>query len=127
MMALPPGPYKPYSSNSVGEHVQNNYEFFNDIFDDKNYRDDLFAMDQDGLRKELEKEYGLKIPPEVKIVLIDLESARMQPDDIDPTRDTFYQLVMPPTPRRHPGSPEYKHDQAWEDAWYHAIVDSYGM
>ena len=77
-------------------------------------------------------EYGLVIPPGVRIVLVDLETARLHYNgptlDTTPvTGDTFYQLVMPPVPRRHPGNAEYKHDQQWEDAWYHAIVDSYGM
>src|SRR5262245_25898332 len=126
--ALPPGPYKPYNSRKVGQQIQNNYEFLKYLFDDdnKDYRDELFGMNDDDLRTELAG-YGLVIPKEVRIVLIDLEFARMQPTDIKPDKDTFYQLVLPPVPRRHPDSPEYKHDQQWEDAWYHAIVDSYGM
>jgi hypothetical protein len=130
---LPAGPYKPYDPTKVGDQVQNNYEFMKEIFGpgQAQYRQQLLAMSDNDLRTEL-AEYGLVIPQGVRIVLVDLETAKMHhnggPIDLTPgTGDTFYQLVMPPVPRRHPNSSEYRHDQQWEDAWYHAIVDSYGM
>jgi hypothetical protein len=130
-MTLPKGPYKPYDPQQVGAQVQNNYAFLHKLFAANNsqYRQKLFAMTDAQLTTEL-AEYGLVIPPGVRIVLVDLEIAQMHcngPQPIDPTQETFYQLVMPPVPRLHPGSAQYKHDQQWEDAWYHAIVDSYGM
>src|SRR5262249_46661937 len=131
MMALPPGPYKPYDPLKVGDAVEGNYWFLDKFFGPGGgaFRKSILAMNENQLRDELAK-YGLEIPKGVRLVVVDLETAVVRPADgnpINPAQDTFYQLVMPPTPRRHPNNAQYKHDQQWEDAWYHAMVDSYGM
>ena len=48
---------------------------------------------------------------------------------INPSNDYFYLLILPPVPNNanYAGQPGYKDMQAWESAWYHAIVDGYGM
>jgi hypothetical protein len=129
MMAIPPGPYKPFDPLKVGEAVQGNYWFLDKLFapGGNAYRQSILAMNDNQLRQEL-SEYGLDIPQGVRLVVVDLETATLQPvGGALNAQDPFYQLVMPPAPRRHAGNAQYRHDQQWEDAWYHAIVDSYGM
>jgi hypothetical protein len=62
----------------------------------------------------------------IRIIVVDVQYARMKwyPDNvlIDPVNELFYLLVMPPVPQTY--DPVM---QGWESAWYHAIVDGFGM
>jgi hypothetical protein len=127
-------PFKPpYAYSSLGDQVQLNYNFLERLFDpgtQEAFRKSFFdSKDEPHLRNML-RGYDIDIPAPTRIVLVDLENAKWfvhDPKAFDPVSQDFYQLVMPPVPRKHPGSDEYKESQQYEDAWYHAVVDSYGM
>jgi len=93
-------------------------------------------MSEDEVRAVLVT-YGIVIPRQtdqgdpLRIMLVDVQNAQtwQEPPPINPVTDYFYLLVMPPVPSNpnYPGQPGYQDMQAWESAWYHAIVDGYGM
>jgi hypothetical protein len=64
-------------------------------------------------------------------MLVDVQSTQtwQAHPPIDPNNNYFYLLVLPPVPTRYDpvAQPGYEEMQAWESAWYHAIVDGYGM
>ena len=67
---------------------------------------------------------GAKPPNPIHIVLVDVQTAHLKCyyKKFNAANDLFYLLVMPPIPT------QYNADmQAWESAWYHAIVDGFGM
>ena len=123
------GPTKPYDEHKVGKQLQTNYAFLERLFGprQKAFRDRFFnCKNETALRRALGRA-GVKVTPGVRIMILDVEYARTKSFGvINPRRDNFYILVMPPVPRRKK-SEDYKDSQAWEGAWYHAIVDSYGM
>ncbi len=123
------GPTKPYDEDKVGQQVQMNYKFIDKLFGrgQKAFRDRFFrCRTEAALRRALKRE-GVNVRPGVRLMILDVENARTKVfGTINPRRDNFYVMVMPPVPRRRK-SEDYKDSQAWEGAWYHAIVDSYGM
>jgi hypothetical protein len=124
-----PGPTKPYDEKKVGDQLQANYVFLEKLFgtQQKAFRDRFFRCATEAkLRSALSRE-KIKVPSDVRIMLVDVEFARMKTfGSVNPRRDKFYILVMPPVPRRE-RTEDYKEMQAWQGAWYHAIVDGYGM
>jgi len=130
------GPTKHYDENKIGQHVQINYKFIEKLFNkrgQKAFRDKLFSCaDEAALRRAL-KRLRIDVPNSVRIILVDIQYARMKsyPPHINPTKDSFYMLVMPPVPTNKktadPKRTDYTEMQAWESAWLHAIVDGYGM
>jgi hypothetical protein len=136
-----PGPWKPPSYYSkAGTTTQVLYAFVQELFDATNgpaLRNQLMtAHDEDEVRAILNSR-GIVIPrltgttgsAPVRIKIVDVQSARVweQQPAIDPNNDFFHVLVMPPVPSNYAGQPGYTDMQAWESAWYHAIVDGYGM
>jgi hypothetical protein len=121
-------PTKPYNSDKVGEAAQHNYKFFEDCFDPGNgpFRDWFFnsSTTEDAVRAKL-KDYKLEVPGSVKLVVVDLENARMRNWGLNPKTQDFYEFIMPPVPRRSEDD-DYE-GQQWEEAWHHAIADGYGM
>jgi hypothetical protein len=122
-------PTKPYSADKVGEAAQHNYKFFEDCFDPGNgpFRDWFFAAStgEEDVRAKL-KDYKLVVPGSVKLVVVDLENARMRNWSLNPKTQDFYEFIMPPVPRRSEDD-DYVEGQLWEEAWFHAMVDGYGM
>jgi len=123
-------PTKPYNEYKVGEVVQHNYKFFGDCFDPSNgpFRDWFFAgsTTEDDVRAKL-KAYQLDIPVGIKLVVVDLQNARIRNWSLtDPKAQEFYEFIMPPVPQRSDNE-DYVESQQWEEAWFHAIVDGYGM
>jgi hypothetical protein len=134
MPAPPPGPYKPWSYADVGAYTQHNYAFVDTLFQDgpgepnpgirRSYRH--YTGNQ--LRLQIQSDLGLTIPSDVKVGVFDIELAHFHnPEAINFSADAYYIMVLPPFPRQNPGNNVYIRDQAWQDAWYHAVVDGYGM
>ena len=89
-------------------------------------RDELITASQ-GQLKEVLTANKIPFDPNVKIVVVDLETARTNGFAANPSQVNFYTLVLPPEPRRNGNEPHYKTMQGWAAAYYHAINDSYGM
>ncbi|MGB8433408.1 MAG: hypothetical protein WCE38_04010 [Burkholderiales bacterium] len=89
-------------------------------------RDQLIAASQ-GQLKEIFTANNIPFDPNVKILVVDLETARTNGFEANPSPLNFYTFVLPPEPRRNSDEPHYKAMQAWATAYYHAINDSYGM
>jgi len=131
--AMPP--VKPYNWDKTGEAAQNNYKFFEDCFDpnpttNKAFRDWFFnpSTSEDDVRKKLKNTYHLDIPATIKLAVVDLQWARCKNWSItNPQTQDFYSLIMPPRPTRWPNNQYYVESQQWEESWFHAIVDGYGM
>lgn len=135
-----PGPWKPYNANLIGVTTQHLYGFLQELFGNQGQalRDQLMhANDENQLRIMLGN-WGILIPANVnglplRIMMVDIQNARTWQDrnqnPIKPNTDYFYLLTLPPVPSNpnYAGQPGYKDMQAWESAWYHAIVDGYGM
>jgi hypothetical protein len=127
-----PGPTKPFDPALVGKEVQKYKVILDRLFDNAGHqalRDTLYnCADETALRDAFKTQLDIDIAADVRIMLIDVENARWKSFDpqIDPKKDKFYVYILPPIPRRSTVA-EYKTMQAWEGAWYHAMVDSYGM
>jgi len=128
-------PKKEYDEAKVGETLQKIYTFSEQIFglkshiDQKEVRNQFFepAATEDTVRALIHKFLGIKVAQSTKIMVVDIENARTRTfGTIDAAKDDFYVFVMPPVPRRSK-TDDYKESQAWEGAWYHSIVDGYGM
>jgi hypothetical protein len=125
-------PWKSYL-NPVGQTVDNLHWFLDQLFgaSQQAFRDQFFHLsDEDQLRNLLATN-RIFIPatdPQsgnpIRIMLVDVENARCHHygAHINPATDLFYLLVMPPVPRHYDPTM-----QNWESAWYHAIVDGFGM
>jgi hypothetical protein len=138
-----PGPWKSYDLGQVGTTSQYLYNFVQLLFGPGNaaVRSTLLGALNEAQLRTLLQSYGISIPsniggtgsPPLRIMLVDIESAQTWQDPtqpkINPTTDFFYVLVMPPVPTRFDPAvqPGYEEMQAWESAWYHAVVDGYGM
>ena len=127
-----PGPAKPYPNGAVGTQAQANFELLQKLFSaasGQTTRDSLFACaSEEALRTTLGAA-GITIPAPIRIILVDVENARMKDFGAArgaPTNEDFYMLVLPPVPRRS-GDPKYVEAQTWEAAWHHAVVEGYGM
>jgi hypothetical protein len=134
--------HKPYDQAKVGEVMQTNYRFLQNLFSEqkkwgpqgqeKTLRDFLLSCaDEEKLRTALAAE-GINIAAPVRIVLFDVETAKERKFDppINVANDSFYVLVLPPTLRREPEMPRrlvYIESQSWTGAYYHAVSDGYGM
>jgi hypothetical protein len=138
---MPGGPWKPYNANLVGVTTQALYTFVQELFSPRGpaLRTQLLnAPDENQLRLMLGN-WGIFIPtniggagsPPLRIMLVDVQSTQtwQAHPPIDPNNNYFYLLVLPPVPTRYDpvAQPGYEEMQAWESAWYHAIVDGYGM
>jgi hypothetical protein len=127
-------PVKPYNWANVGDAAQHNYKFFEDCFDpnpatNKAFRDWFFdsSTTEPNVRTKLKNTYHLDIPAPIKLVVVDLQWARCKNWSLtDPATQDFYEFIMPPRPTRWPDK-YYVESQQWEEAWFHAIVDGYGM
>jgi hypothetical protein len=133
-----PGPWKPWNSAETGEYTQLNYEFLYKMFKEGTgepaggYRYRYLNYDGPALRQQLVADLGILLPDDVKPYVFDCETVQSNdPEQVDWNNDTWYVMVLPPTPRGrtlpNPPSKDYTDDQAWEGAWYHAMVDSMGM
>jgi hypothetical protein len=126
--------YQYWDEDNVGTYVQNNYEFMDQLFGVKgdHLRKILWdaANDSEGALRDLmnAKLPHLKIPNTVRVGLADLQAPRYKDFGIN-AGDTYYIMVLPPNPQRQPQSTQqtYIDDQEWENAFYHATVDGYGM
>jgi hypothetical protein len=88
------------------------------------------ASDENTLRAKMNAELPhLKIPANVRVGVLDLQTAHYKDWGISTQNETYYIMVLPPNPQRQPQSTQstYIDDQEWENAWYHATVDGYGM
>jgi hypothetical protein len=138
-----PGPWKPYDYAQVGVTTQHLYEFLQKLFGPGNaaFRANLLAAPDERQLRIMLGDWGIFIPthigatgsPPLRIMLVDIQSTHTWQDPtqapINPDTDYFYLLVMPPVPTRYDPAvqPGYEEMQAWESAWYHAMVDGYGM
>jgi hypothetical protein len=136
-----PGPYKPWNETVVGDYVQRNYNFLDQMFSEGNglgpTRQRYLGYTGHQLRQNINTDLHILIPPSVKVGVFDCETVAFNdPDHIAYGSDEYYILVLPPTPRgvpippfppANPPSQDHTDDQAWDSAWYHAIVDGYGM
>jgi hypothetical protein len=131
-----PGPTKPYYGAKIGQQVQTNYEFIEKLFDQKGqqaFRDSLFAHSTEAALRAALATLGVNVHAGVRLMVVDIQYARTKtyPPTIDPKKDDFYVLILPPVPMNKPTADpnrtDYIEDQAWEGAWHHAIVDGYGM
>jgi hypothetical protein len=138
-----PGPWKPYNIAQVGVTTEHLYEFLQQLFGSGNaaFRANLLAAPDERQLRIMLGDWGIFIPtdiggtgsPPLRIMLVDIQSTRTWQDPnqapINPATDYFYVLVMPPVPTRYDPAvqPGYEEMQAWESAWYHAMVDGYGM
>jgi hypothetical protein len=140
---------------SIGATVDTLKEFIGKLFDPGKYpgfRDQFFddpsqpgypagsTLNEPIIRRML-KQQGINIPEthtvggqkhDIRIVIVDVQNARLASYETDPKlfgrkeidkNDWFYLLVMPPVP----SIPAEVDLQTYESAWYHAIVDGYGM
>jgi hypothetical protein len=131
----PPGPYEHWVESLVGFKAQNNLRFLNTLWDQNRVpqlRDEIWAVAQDepNFRYYLNANWNIVIPPDVHLMLVDLENARTHSYVTDPVHQAFYALVLPPNlhrPTSDPSKIDYKLMQALSGAWYHATSDSYGM
>jgi hypothetical protein len=127
-------PWKPYLY-PVGSTVDNLYGFLQSLFDPANqqaFRDSFFNLKTEAELRDLLLTNKIYIPVDdstpqknpIRIMVVDVEYARCISYDkkIDPKTDFFYLLVMPPVPHKYDTKM-----QTWESAWYHAIVDGFGM
>jgi hypothetical protein len=126
--------YQYWNENNVGTYVQDNYKFMDKLFSPKHgpgLRDSLVnAPDEDTLRDTMNAELPhLKIPKKVRVGVADLETAKYKDWGINTKSDIYYIMVLPPNPQRPSQSTDqnYIDDQEWTNAWYHAMVDGYGM
>jgi hypothetical protein len=117
-----------------GAKAQRNYNFLELLWDAANgttFRADLIAKAQasqaDLLADSSIVDLQLNLPPDVYIVLLDLESGRLVYEDTRPPPDPFYILMLPATPKRRLGSRSYKNAQQWDEAWHHAVRETGGM
>src|SRR5215217_8605252 len=115
-----PGPTKVYDETKVGAQVQTYYAFLEKLFDavgQQAFRNGLFAYPTEAaLRTALGLE-GIVVPANVRIMLVDIQYARTKDFGIDPSKDDFYVLVLPPMPSRQTADAtkkDYKEMQAWE-------------
>jgi hypothetical protein len=130
-----------YDEEGVGTNAQINSVFLKQLWDPDNgsaFRSRLLnARDEKTLRDLLDAN-DIKIRPDtVRIVVFDVESAKVQiyrrpqdnpnePPRIDTGNENFYVLVLPPSPKRHDNT-GYRNMQRSAAAYYHAVNESYGM
>ena len=141
-MAIVPGPYKPWDETVVGDYVQRNYNFLDQMFSEGkgaptgSTRDRYLNYTGPQLRQHVNNDLHIPIPAQVKIGVFDCETVKFNdPDHIAFNNDAYYILVLPPMPRGYspnppppnPPSQDHTDDQAWHSAWYHSVVDGYGM
>jgi hypothetical protein len=124
--------YQYWNEDNVGTYVQNNYKFMDKLFSrhGDNLRSSLVnAPDEATLRARMNAELPqLNIPLNVRVGVLDLQTPKYKDWGIA-DGDTYYIMVLPPNPQRQPQSTQstYIDDQEWENAFYHATVDGYGM
>jgi len=124
-----PGPTKPYAEYNVGATIQTNYAFLEELWGERGpaLREELFARPSEASLRSLLGAWSITIADDVRIMLVDIESARVKTHgNINPATESFYVLVLPPVPRRE-SEEIYKEMQAWTGAYYHAGSDGYGM
>jgi hypothetical protein len=122
-------PWTPnWDDGTVGTRAQANYKFIVELWRDNSLRTSLLRKaeeDQNDLRRELNERLQLKIDDYVNILVIDLGTGTMKPEKLPPGE--FYSLLLPANPTRMPDNPPYKYNQAWTEAWYHAVREAGGM
>jgi len=149
------GPFKRFDPTQVGARAQAYREFAQKAFFGdtagaqqidgqtfrKNLRDFAKRNTQQQLLDLLNNTHNLKIPATngaddqhgdpLKLMIVDIDlGAPYTASDVSPLpdeNDAFYIFVIPPTPQRVPNNKAYQEMQAFESAWYHAIVDGYGL
>jgi hypothetical protein len=132
-LQLRPGPWSwPDPQNKlVGQEAQEFYHLLEAIYDeDKPARKDIIASaekSEGDLRNYMKKEWQIEIPGDLRILVVDIQNARMihHVPAIDPTKHSFYVMVIPPPIRIKDDN--YRHWQALSGAWFHAINDGWGM
>jgi hypothetical protein len=139
-----PGPWKPYDEDTVGPLTEALYRFlhYHLFVPGDQVRGALMNAGNEGQLRMMLGQYGIFIPERIdmndpnsaplRIMLVDVQTANIWQEPgrpINYNNDYFYVLVMPPIPSNanYAGQPGYQDMQAWESAWYHAIVDGYGM
>jgi hypothetical protein len=128
-----PGPVDaaPAALGTVQEAIRGNYKFLQKLFDPQTgakLRKDLFNQkDEAGLRAFLGSQW-LAVRPNVRLMLVDIENGqtKVYGSAIDPSKEEWYVLVLPPVPRRSK-DPQYLDMQTWAEATFHATNDGYGM
>ncbi len=132
------GPTKPYDPADVKNQLGHNYDFTAKLFGQgqQAFRNTFFNCTTEAALRALLLAEKITVAADVRIMLVDVENARSKTfGPIDASNEKFYVLVMAPVPRgdgrpaANPPAvdPGYIDMQAWENAWYHAIVDGYGM
>jgi hypothetical protein len=124
------GPWSSWGSNdSVGQQAQLFYNFLEAVYENPQVRIDLFAKPSEAAVKDyLQTTWGIIIPDEVRMMLVDIENAITKSYINDPRKDPFYVMVIPPDLRKKPSTDaSYKEAQALSGAWFHATNDGWGM
>jgi len=125
-----PGPWSNWGSNdTIGQQAQLFYNLLEAIYSNPLVRGDLFAQPSEAALKDyLLTTWGIAIPAEVRMMLVDIENARTKTYISDPGKEAFYVMVIPPALRRKPSTDDsYKEAQALSGAWFHATNDGWGM
>ena len=125
-----PKPVKAEYQDRIGSVAQVHFEFLvRKLWDDRTgpalRQQFISTTSQEGL-KALLQEHKIEFPTGAQIMVVDLENAKTNGLNAQPSAD-YYILVLPPKPARHGGETHYLEMQAWSAAYYHAINDSYGM
>ena len=125
-----PGPRKTDYSDRIIDVTQTNFEFLLKKLwgtGGAALRDQLITTQDEEVLRGLLAEHKIEVEPNTRLMIVDIEGARMNNLVTNATTQDFYVLVLPPKPRRHPDNALYKEMQGWMTAHYHAVNDSYGM
>jgi hypothetical protein len=138
VMSKQPGPHKDWDEEKTAAYIELNYEFLEHLWGEERKWGDpkdpvtlrhhlLSCQNEEALRAALQVE-DINIDADVRIMLVDIETAQTKMDEpkINPAKDAFYVLVLPPKLRRQQDH-NFMEVQAWRGAYYHAFSDGYGM
>lgn len=128
------GPYKP-TNYDVWAQVAIYDAFVAKIFADMTYRAQFTDPNKTwtDLYNLIKNDLGLDIGSGTKIFAVDIQTGatnvKGQNDNnpIDPSKDRWYTLILPPLPVKNPGNTAYMEAMKGEAAWHHTVVEGYGM
>jgi hypothetical protein len=97
------------------------------VTEDADLRKNLLGYSQSGLKDLIREKLKTELGPNVSVVVVDLETAKMMP--ATPTQGVngeFYIFFLPAYPRGRLDK-SYIASQQWAEAWYHAVHETGGM
>jgi hypothetical protein len=131
---IPAGPWSwQWDDTYVGENAQNIYNFLENLWSDDPsisgpLRDALRKIESEAdIRTFADAYLHITIPAQVRVTLVDIQEAETKSyGKINPEKEPFYVLVIPPKPSRSK-TKDYKDAQVSSEAWFHATTDGWGM